>query len=374
VIRPRRLALLGIALVAVLPSVACSGDGADGTTATTLDPVAAARAYVAPGPHPVGVATLELPDTSVEVWYPAVAGTEGTVAYDVRDFVPDAVRGILTGDAPATYEIDGARDAPIADGEFPAVLYSHGFTGFRTVSSFLTSHLASWGMVVIAPDHPSRDLRNVLGGTASGELEDSLDDLAAALDLVADDADYGAHVDLDHVAAVGHSAGGGTVLLAGADGRIDGYVAMASGRRDDTVELPDMPSYFLGGSLDEVVPVSRSRAAFEQAPPPSLLWEIDAVGHNGFDDLCTFGGGTGIIGVAEASGLGAFLDAQPDLRDLGEDGCVEPAAPIEDAHELIRQGVTAWLLELFGEVDDPAGLTELPDGAFALDVTIEVAA
>ena len=35
-----------------------------------------------------------------------------------------------------------------------------------------------------------------------------------------------------------------------------------------------------------------------------VLWKIDGVGHNGFDDFCTFGNGTGIIGVAQASALG----------------------------------------------------------------------
>ena len=39
-----------------------------------------------PGPYPVGVTTLAAADGSaVEVWYPAVAGTTGSVAYDVRD-------------------------------------------------------------------------------------------------------------------------------------------------------------------------------------------------------------------------------------------------------------------------------------------------
>ena len=68
---------------------------------------------------------------------------------------------------------------------------------------------------------------------------------------------------------------------------------------------------------------------------------------------------------------GGLLDAQPQLRDLGEDGCLPPAAPIEEAHDVIRHGVTAWLLERFGEVDDPAGLTTIPDGAYDLTVTID---
>ena len=64
----------------------------------------------------------------------------------------------------------GVGDAEVADGAFPVVLFSHGFTGIRVQSSFLMSHLASWGMVVVAPEHPSRDLTNVLGGTAPAQV------------------------------------------------------------------------------------------------------------------------------------------------------------------------------------------------------------
>ena len=108
-----------------------------------------------------------------------------------------------------------------------------------------------------------------------------------------------------------------------------------------------------------------------RARSTASCWEIDEVGHNGFDDFCTFGGGTGIIGVAEASGLGAVLDAQPQLRSLGEDGCIEPAAPVEEAFPVVRHGVTAWLRTLFGEDEEPVGLEEETDGAFDLGITIE---
>ena len=115
----------------------------------------------------------------------------------------------------------------------------------------------------------------------------------------------------------------------------------------------------------------QTRPAFETAPSPTLFWELAEVGHNGFDDLCTFGGGTGIIGLAEASGLGDFLDAQPELRALGEDGCVRPAAPVDDAFPIVRHAVTAWMRWQLGDDPEPVGLFEVPDDAFELDVTIE---
>jgi dienelactone hydrolase len=380
----RRPTALVLACALVLLA-ACSDDGESSSpddtgeeTTTTLDPVAAATAYVDPGPYPVGVRTLALDDgPEVEVWYPAVEGTTGTVSYDVRDFTPEAIRGILTGDVPATFEHDGARDADVAEGPFPVVLFSHGFTGFRLQSSYLTSHLASHGMVVVAPDHPSRDLTNVLGGTASGEREDSVDDLLASLDLITAEGTtaggpFEGQIDAERVAALGHSAGGGTILGAALDDRVDGYVSMAAGGPEDPADFPQVPSFFMAGSEDAVVSAAeRTRPAFDAAPAPSWYWEIAGVGHNGFDDFCTFGGGTGIIGVAEASGLGGLLDAQPQLRALGEDGCVPPSAPIDQAIPVVRHGVASWLTWLFeGAEGAPVGIeTEVP-GAFDLELTI----
>lgn len=358
---------------------------APATTAppTTLSLADLANAYSEPGPYPVGVTTLTLAKgPKVEVWYPATAGVSGTDTYDVRDYTPDAIKAILTADVPASFTSPAARDAATATGSFPIVLFSHGYTGIRVQSTFLTGHLASWGMVVVAPEHPSRDLTNVLAGTASGDRADSVDDLLASIDLITADPTIGPIVDAERIAAVGHSAGGGTVLGAADDPRVDGYVSMASGallgpaNADSAATttppvLPGKPSFFLAGSIDAVVPVDAvTRPSFADAPSPSTLWVITGVGHNGFDDFCTFGNGTGIIGVAEASGLGPYLDSQPQLRKLGQDGCVPPAVPVATTFPIIRHAVTAWLLHLFGADAQPVGLDAAVGGAYPTPVEV----
>lgn len=312
---------------------------------------------VAAESYPVGVSTVLINDfISAEVWYPAVEGVEGTETYDVRDFTPFALRAMLTGDAPSTYSYGAARDADVAQGKFPVVLFSHGFGGFRTQSTFLTSHLASRGMIVIAPDHPSRDLSAALtGGTF--DTEDPQIHLLESLDYLVNDTEvFADHVDDTRVATLGHSAGGGTALAAAVDERIDGYVSMASGRLGPSAEsdMPAKPSFFLAGSVDEIVPPSRTEEAHQAAPSPSLYWNIAGVGHNGFDDLCTFGNGLGIIGVALASGLERLLEMQPQMRSLGEDGCIPPARPVTETFPAIRDAVSEWLLGLFaGEQTSP---------------------
>ncbi len=364
----------------LLAACGASDDTADPPTETTTEvPTAAeyASAFSEPGPYPVGITTLALETGPlVEVWYPAVQGTTGTDTYDMREFTPEAVQALLTGDADSTFTIEAGRDADAAQGPFPVVLFSHGSAGIRQQSSFLTSHLASWGMVVASPDHPSRDLNSRLGG-GPAEPTDSVDDLLGTLALLGEQNLVGplaGRMDLDAVGAVGHSAGGGTVLTAANDPAIDGYVSMASGvpRSDDAPTLPAKPSFFLAGSQDAVVPPERTRAAFEVAPAPTLLWIIEGVGHNGFDDFCTFGNGQGIIGVAVASGLGGLLESQPALRALGEDGCLPPSVPVQETFPMINHAVTSWLRSLFGVDSEPVGLGPEVADAYAVPVEIEV--
>ncbi len=400
--------LHAIALAGVM-LVACSDDGASAptstaasapatgaapttaeATATTIDLAEQAMAYAEAGPHPVGVVTLQLAKGPlVEVWYPAVEGSDGSETYDVREYVPGAIRAMFTADIPAGTTYATTRDAQVADGSFPVVLFSHGFAGIRVQSTFLTASLASWGMIVVSPEHPSRDLTNVLGFSASGDRADSVDDLLAGLDLIIAEGDtatsrFHGHVDATRVAAVGHSAGGGTVLGAAEDERVDGYVSLASGvlrnRSADgstttsaaPVEMPDTPSLFVAGSLDTVVPPDTvTRPAYDAAPSPSTLWVIEGVGHNGFDDFCTFGNGAGIIGLAEASGLGALLDGLPTLRTLGEDGCRPPALDVTTTFPMIRHVVTAWVRALFGEDPSAVGIGAEVADAYATPVVIE---
>ena len=150
---------------------------------------------------------------------------------------------------------------------------------------------------------------------------------------------------------------------------------MASGLVRDpaaNVSLPEKPSFFLAGSVDAIADPNRTRDAFLAVPSPSLFWKIDGAGHNGFDDFCTFGDGTGIIGIAEASGLGAFLDSQPQFRALGQDGCVPPAVPVATTFPIIDHAVTSWFRSLFGVDPQPVGLGPEVAGSYARPVVIEV--
>ncbi len=397
----RRPLIVTTCLLAVTTTVAACGSSAKSTApkpakATTtsapnaLTTTELAALYQQAGPYPVGVTTKTLPlGNKVEIWYPAVKGTTGSETYDVRDFTSPAVKQLLTANIAATITYDAKRDAAVADGKFPVVFFSHGFSGMRLQSTFLTAHLASWGMVVASADHPSRDLFHILGGAPK---QDSVGDIEAALQLLKDqngaaNGPLSGHLDFTHVAAIGHSAGGGTVV--GAANRIpeiDGYVSLASGLfrnagstsnsapgTTTTQAIPTKPSLFIGGANDQIAVMDKvTRPAFMIAPKPTRLWVIDKAGHNAFDDFCRVGGGAGIIGVAIASGLGPQLSTGPlqGAKRLGEDGCKKPNAAVTDAYPIINHAVTAWLRNLFGIDATPQGLDSSVANSFKLTVTI----
>ncbi len=126
------------------------------------------------------------------------------------------------------------------------------------------------------------------------------------------------------------------------------------------------------GAFDAVVtPADRTRPAFAAAPSPSTYLELAATGHQGFSDFCTFGNGAGIIGIAEASGLGPLLDAQPQFRTLGTDGCLPPSAPVDQAFLPIRHATTAFLRDVFGDDAEPVGLGPALSDAYGVGITVE---
>lgn len=200
----RRMLMLLIVCAGLLPALPLD--------AQTPDTVS----YIARGPFAVGVRDLVIDDgqgeaLSVSVWYPAQS-PEGQ---------PDAM----------TYEWDrlrvaghALRDAPPADGvRFPLVIFSHGLGGFRFQSVFLTEHLASYGFVVMAADHPGSTLGSVGEDMLPGNMVpsyanrplDVLRQIGFAERLTAPDGLLSGVIDTDRVAVSGHSFGGYTALAAG---------------------------------------------------------------------------------------------------------------------------------------------------------------
>ncbi len=338
---------------------------AEATTTTTGPPVAA---YRGPGPYAVGVRTFDLADgNKVEVWYPAADGATDGIAkdvYNLASWLPEDLRALVPPDTDG-YEQDAYRDVD-ADpgGPFPLVLFSHGYASFRDQSTFLTTHLASWGMVVAAPDHPSRGLLSVMGGGDPDDATLSVTDLANALALVEAESARKAGplagtVDGERIAAIGHSAGGGTILgLASDPGigpRVDTYVSLASGALTDG-DLPGIPSLFMLGTDDDVVVPGTTIDAYERAPSPKRFYSFEGAGHLAFSDICLIGADQGgVLALADAFGI----EVPASLERLASDGCSPDETPPPEVWPAINHFTTAHLRAVWGIDTAPVGLTAI---------------
>lgn len=330
-------------------------------------PVAGPAPYAGFGPFAVGVTTLDLGDRRVEVWYPAARGSEQgreRDAYYIRDWLPPAIDAILPADANPPFVTDAYRGLPAADGRFPLVLFAHGFSGFRDQSTVLTTHLASWGFVVAAPDYLERGLGAALGQRpavprADLEVSRSTVDLLKAED-VRPGGPLAGRVSAERVAIFGHSAGGGSAVIFGREPDVVTYVPMSAGTRDP-LNLPDKPSLWLTGRTDGVVAVDAVEAAFEAAKSPKRLLLIDDSGHLAPSDLCAIGeGGGGIVQIA----LDVGLPVPENLQRLGTDGCGPESLPVRDSWPVIRHFVAAQMRWAFGIDARPVGLSQEAGAAF----------
>ncbi|MBA2954289.1 hypothetical protein GON03_08145 [Nocardioides sp. MAH-18] len=364
-LRRAALAGLSLALVATVAPVASAAGprpaapGGDHVPAVKhLGP----KSFTKRGPFRVGETTLALPGNKapVEVWYPArpaeVAG-KPAAEYDLVDWLPQAVQALLPAGASVSYPTGGVRGVPVAPGRFPLVVFSHGYAGFRDQSTFLTSWLATWGFVVAAPDHASRDLTAVLGG-ADGSTTD-VGDLRATITLMTKESAsrrsrFHDHVDTTRVGALGHSAGGAAVVeLAAVDRRVSTYIAMAGASTD---RLPRVPGLILAGNADGIVSLAKLKTAYAALHGPKRLVVLAKAGHHAFSDLCEVGAGQG--GLLEVADMLGFEVPAP-LRGLATDGCEPPALSPTTSWPAVRQATVAQLRYVFGFDRTPAALSGL---------------
>lgn len=331
-------------------------------------PRAAEAAYVAAGPNAVGVTTVQLGDRAMEIWYPAdpddVDGLERD-AYFVRDFVPAWLDELLPPEVNPPYVTDAVRDVPAATGgPYPLALFSHGFAGFRLTSTALTTHLASWGFVVIAPEYLERGLSTVLGDPmaaprADTDVADEAIEAARAATSTPGGPLEGV-IDASEVFPFGHSAGGGTSLRLLARDDVPSIIPMASGISELSLidgSAPALPAdkavTWLAAPGDGIANIANSRTGFTYTAGPRRLVEIDRAGHNNaFTDLCEIGDG-GIAAIARATGLPI-----PDqLLALGDDGCRRPPnAPGPEVWDEVRHFLTAEMRFRAGLDPEPVGL------------------
>ncbi|MEE8600379.1 alpha/beta hydrolase family protein [Euzebya tangerina] len=379
---------LAALLMAALPVPALpqpEGPNLVGTTAwiavDTARPDRLSPAFTASQPPPAQREVV------VQAWYPtAVDGDPAPWVADAAAFAeqlaPEVGLPVFTLGHLSHTRMGATADVPIAPGQWPIVVYSHGWGGFRTVQSDLAEHLASHGYVVISLDHtygsnasifPSGPVfgadESDLAGQVIGqnpaalpELEDVggdayvaattlleqtfAEDVAVVLDQIAegDHPDLLGTLDTSQVGLTGHSTGGGAMVrLCLTDDRCAGVFGL-----DPWVE--PVPGELLSEGLDDPLVSLRSeewdgndndqvlRALHEGSPGDRGLFVIPGANHQDFTlqpFLSPLAGPLGLSGPGDDAEIHDAVDRLAQaffdqiFSDDGGDLLAEPPAPIQ---------------------------------------------
>jgi predicted dienelactone hydrolase len=382
-----RAAAAALLLSVSMFAAACSSSptkstGTSVTTTTTAGSAAAPAPYAKAGPYAVGYTTLHLAGgRRVVVWYPARPGsTKGhpQETIDIASFLSPALQAkIPAGDRPL-YTTNAYENAPAATspGKYPLVVFSHGFAGFPEQSVSLTTHLATWGFVVAAPDHIERSLDGLLGTAAVGVTKTTdLAVLRATTDLVvqasAGSGILAGLVDPARIVTAGHSAGAGAAYrFASADPRVKAWISYAvgfGGRAGPAPPAPNKPGMVMLGTADGIIAPTASEHVYAGMHSPKYLVEIGGAGHLVFSDICLIGRSAGgVVGIARA----IKLPLPPSLFKLGSDGCTPDHPPVEKAFPAIDQLSVAFFRSALHIDSAPVGLDTAAVAGLGATVTV----
>lgn len=306
--------------------------------------------YAVRGPHAVGVTSLSLRDAQnpereipTSVWYPADRAS--------WEQSPEAHHPI---GAPHAARQDPAPAAPSRP--CPLVAFSHGNSGFAHQSTFLMTHLASWGLVVAAPDHTGNTFFEMLGIEDEDERvrvhkearSNRPRDLGRAIEAVLGGGAW-PEVSPDRIGVAGHSYGGWTAFkMPRGDPRVRAVCGLAPASEPfvgkkafEPGELPlpgDVASLVVSALDDVLVDLDISiRPFFERLAEPRALVGIRNADHFHFCDHLEL-----IHGLHEKNRRRPKQTRQPrPYADL---------LPEERMHRLVAAVVTGFFAERLGDV------------------------
>jgi predicted dienelactone hydrolase len=266
------------------------------------------------GACPVGVRTFDASDRSrdrqlpIEIWYPAADAYRGQ---DVSDASCDRYE-LLAGFPPVSQQ--AVRGATPRTGQYPLVLFSHGFGGHRRQSTFLLTHLASHGYVAAAVDHSGNTVVDMMqlvmamqGGGPPPDVAGMLRQFIAArpadVAFMLDEllggavAELAPVIDRNRIGMSGHSFGGWTTLMVTArDRRIRAALALApAGGSMPLPENPladaldfawgrDVPTLYLVAERDSVLPLRGMHELFAKTACAKRMAVLKNADHMHFCD------------------------------------------------------------------------------------------
>ncbi len=373
----RRITIAATIACLALVAGCSSNDTKTGTTSGSRPAVPALR-FDRLGPHAVGVTDLQIPTDAggtrqIRVWYPA-AGDAAPVApevFKISDLLPDQYKSLIPAASNPELPTRATLNAPGATsgGPFPIFAFNHGYGGFPTEYQHLTTAVASWGYVVVAPVFAERGLLSLLGTQGRTPIDEGkvVTDAVAAATAASNDVTSvlaGLVRPQKGYVVGGHSAGTGSTLQAANESSdVIGIVQMSGGGTFSGANAsahPKIPSLFLTGSEDGVIPLGDVTSAFKKYDDPKLLVSFERAGHLSFTDICTIGRDQGgLLAISERIGLTKLLgaDGAAQLQKLAGDGCGSKWITPEETWPAQDDLTVAFLRWRFGTDKTPAALT-----------------
>jgi dienelactone hydrolase len=191
---------------------------------------------------------------------------------------------------------------PTRGGPYPAIAFAHGYGIDSSYYRGTLRALASAGYVVIAPDSETGQFPS--HSRMADDLNRSLRWLGEQSATGTLDVPRG-KVNPRRLAVAGHSMGGGVALLAASRSHLVDTVATLAAadtapvRASVAVRRLHVPSLFVVGSDDRIVPAAGTAVIFRRAPSPSLLATITGGSHCGFMETIPLACDAGRISYAE---------------------------------------------------------------------------
>ena len=271
ILRRLLLGLVGVVLLAALAAgIAWVRSAPEG-----LPEGSESAARLARGPHEVGRVELHWVDrsrpTPANGDFPGAPGR----AFDVSLWYPERLRG-----------------------PHPLAVYSHGFVSSRKGGTYLASHLASHGYLVVAADFPLTRA-GAPGGPNAADVVHQPPDVSFLIDrvlgLAGSEKPFEGWVDEVRVGAFGLSLGGVTTTLVAfhpewRDPRVAAAISIAGvgdvfGRH--FFDHAALPFLMIAGTADGIVDFEQNALPIPDRIPEGGLVVLEGGTHVGFDQLAS---------------------------------------------------------------------------------------
>lgn len=174
--------------------------------------------YAEIGPFDVGTQSVEIENgdpLEITIWYPASgnpSNQEYPYPYEIKMGKPLGTVSIASFVGQATKN----ASFNLSDGPYPLVVLSPGFSIGGNAYAWLAEHLASYGFVVISPEHQEHlNPEDQLWRSAISRPQEVLSVFSYLDEEVNAGGQYEGLINTDVVAVIGHSYGGYTTLAAG---------------------------------------------------------------------------------------------------------------------------------------------------------------